>query len=216
MEVQHASIDAERLDTWAGFGVMTNAAASFTDRYASPHPIPGGAIQALEMPAADSARLRVAMLAHYAGLWRFLRRMDLPSHRADDVAQAAFLVALERLPRIMAGCERAFLYATAIRIAHGVRRRAQREVLGGDPDLDSSPQPSPEDFAHQKRARELFDALLDSIDRESRAVFVRFEVDGLTIPEIASALAISREAATCRLRRARKQFRALVRHLNLV
>jgi RNA polymerase sigma-70 factor (ECF subfamily) len=155
------------------------------------------------------------MIEQYSGLWRFLRRMGLPSHRADDVAQTAFLVALERLPRIVAGCERAFLYATAVRLVHGIRRRAQREVLGADLDLDSSPYPSPEDFAHQKRARELFDALLDSIERESRAVFVRFEVDGLTIPEIATALAISREAAICRLRRARKQFRALVRHLNL-
>jgi DNA-directed RNA polymerase specialized sigma24 family protein len=40
---------------------------------------------------------------------------------------------------------------------------------------------------------------------------VHFEVDGFTIAEIASALEISRTAANCRLRRARKQFRALVR-----
>jgi RNA polymerase sigma-70 factor, ECF subfamily len=167
-----------------------------------------------EMAERDDGRFRRAMLEHYPGLWRFLRRMGLPPHRADDVAQTAFLIALERLPGIIVGCERAFLYATAVRVVHGIRRRAQREVLGADLDRDSSPYPSPEDFAHQKRARELFEALLESIERDSRAVFVRFEVDGLTIPEIATALAISREAATCRLRRARKQFRALLRHLN--
>ncbi|HEY4013618.1 MAG TPA: sigma-70 family RNA polymerase sigma factor [Polyangiaceae bacterium] len=165
--------------------------------------------------ARDHARFREAMVDFYPGLWRFLRRMGLPPHRADDVAQAAFLVVLERMPRIMTGSERAFLYATAVRIVHGHRRRAQREVLGADLDRDSSPNPSPEEYAHQKRVREIFDALLESIERESRAVFVRFEVDGLTIPEIATALAISREAATCRLRRARKQFRALLRHVNV-
>jgi RNA polymerase sigma-70 factor (ECF subfamily) len=167
-----------------------------------------------EISERDGGRFRNAMLEHYSGLWRFLRRMGLPPHRADDVAQTAFLIALERMPRIIVGCERAFLYATAVRVVHGIRRRAQREVLGADLDRDSSPYPSPEDFAHQKRARDLFEALLESIERDSRAVFVRFEVDGLTIPEIATALAISREAATCRLRRARKQFRALLRHLN--
>ena len=161
-------------------------------------------------------RFRQAMLDHYAGLWRFLRKMGLPPHRADDVAQSTFLVAFERWPQVMVGSERGFLYATAIRVAHSVRRRAEREVLGANLDLDLSRDPSPEDFAHQKRARELFDALLDSIDRESRAVFVRFEVDGLTIPEIANTLAISREAATCRLRRARRQFRALVQRFTRI
>jgi RNA polymerase sigma-70 factor, ECF subfamily len=181
--------------------------------------VPGADVDVLVHPnaisARDNARFRTAVLEHYSGLWRFLRRTGLPPHRADDVAQTTFLIALERLPQIVVGSERAFLYATAVRVVHGIRRRAQREVLGADLDRDSSPYPSPEDFTHQKRVRELFDALLDSIERESRAVFVRFEVDGLTIPEIATALAISREKATCRLRRARKQFRALLRHLNL-
>jgi RNA polymerase sigma-70 factor (ECF subfamily) len=198
---------------------MMVASAGCTDSYSTARVIPSTEVDAVappgEVSGTDTTRFHETALEHYAGLWRFLRRMGLPSDRADDVAQTAFLVAFERLPRIIAGSERAFLYATAIRIAHGVRRRAQREVLGADLDRDSSPYPSPEDFAQQKRARELFDALLDSIEREPRAVFVRFEVDGLTIPEIARALAISREAATCRLRRARKQFRALVHRLNI-
>jgi RNA polymerase sigma-70 factor (ECF subfamily) len=167
------------------------------------------------MSATDSIRFRNALVEHYCGLWRSLRRRGLPLDCADDVTQNAFLVALERLPCIIAGSERAFLYATAARVAHGIRRRAQREVLGADFDLDSSPDPSPEEFTHQKRVRELFDALLQSIEWRSRVVFIHFEVDGLTIPEIAESLAISRTVATCRLRRARKQFRALLRGFNL-
>jgi RNA polymerase sigma-70 factor (ECF subfamily) len=199
---------------------MMEVQAAFPNRHTSTRPLPIGRVHGLgcpnEISAKDGMRFRRAMLDHYAGLWRFLRKMGLPPHRADDVAQSTFLVAFERWPQVMVGSERGFLYSTAIRVAHSVRRRAQREVLGANLDLDLSHDPSPEDFAHRKRARELFDALLDSIDRESRAVFVRFEVDGLTIPEIANTLAISHEAATCRLRRARKQFRALVRHLNFV
>ncbi len=163
----------------------------------------------------DRSRFRKVIVDHYSGVWRFLRRMGLPAHRADDVAQTAFLIAFERLPGIVAGSERAFVYATAVRVVHGLRRRAHREVLGTDLDLDLSPNPSPEDVAHQKRARDLLEALLESIERESRAVFVRFELDGLTIPEIATVLTISQKAAICRLRRARKQFRTRLRHLNL-
>ncbi len=195
------------------------AVNSFLTDANHPRPLPGPGAEVLVHPTAlaarDSARFRDAVVDYYPGLLRFLRRMGLPPHRADDVAQTAFLVVLERMPRILLGSERAFLFATAVRVVHGHRRRSQREVLGADLDRDSSPDPSPEEFAHQKRVRELFDALLESIERDSRAVFVRFEVDGLTIPEIATALAITREAATCRLRRARKQFRALLRHVNV-
>ena len=155
------------------------------------------------------------VFAHYAPLRRFLRKMGLPPDRADDVTQGAFLIALERLPDIVIGCERAYLHATAIRIVHGIRRRSQREVLEADLDFDRSPALSPEEAAHQKRARELLDALLQRIELESRAVFVRFELDGFTIPEIAAALAISRKAAVCRLRQARRQLRALVRTLDV-
>jgi RNA polymerase sigma-70 factor (ECF subfamily) len=153
---------------------------------------------------------------HYTPLWQFLRKMGLPPDRADDVAQGAFLIALERLPNIMTGSECAYLHATAIRIVHGMRRRSQREVLEADLDLGRSPSPSPEDAADQKRARELLEALLEGIEFQSRTVFLSFEVEGLTIPEIAASLAISRAAATCRLRQARRRFRALVRSLNVV
>ncbi len=155
------------------------------------------------------------MVDHYDGLWQFLRRMGLPAHGADDVAQSAFLITIEALPRILPGCERAFLYSTAVRLVYDVRRRAQREVISADLDLGRSPSPPPDDLAHQKRLRELFEALLEGIERDSRAVFIGFEVDGFTIPEIADALAIPTEAATCRLRRARKRFRAIAKDIHM-
>ncbi len=163
----------------------------------------------------ENARFRIAVRDHHAGLWRFVRRLGLPPHRADDVAQTVFLITLEALPRIVVGSERAFLYATAVRVVHGIRRRIQREVVGSDLDHNRSPHPPPDDLAHQKHVRELFEEVVERIERELRAVFVRFEIDGLTIAEISTALSIPPEAATCRLRRARKQFRALVRDLNL-
>src|ERR1019366_9591489 len=108
---------------------------------ALPDALAAGAAR-LRTSAQGEARLREAFVQHYAGVWRFLRRLGVPADRVDDAAQHAFLVALEALPRILPGCERAFLYATAVRTAHGVRRRVDREVPV-DVDLGSPPAPPP-------------------------------------------------------------------------
>jgi RNA polymerase sigma-70 factor (ECF subfamily) len=161
----------------------------------------------------DNARLRQAFVEHYPGIWRFLRRMGVTSQRVDDAAQHVFLIALEALPRIVRGSERAFLYGTAIRVAHGMRRRTEREVPGYDLDLDLSPLPRPDELADQKRARELLDDLLERMELDARTVFVLFELDGFTIPEIAQVLGIPLGTAASRLRRAREQFQSRVRLL---
>jgi RNA polymerase sigma-70 factor, ECF subfamily len=137
--------------------------------------------------------------------------MGVPTHSADDAAQHAFLVAVEALPHIVAGCERAFLFATAVRIAHGLRRKVAREVGNVNPDYDLSPLPWPDDLVDQKRARELLDGILTHMNGDVRLVFVLFEIEGRPIPEIAEALAIPEGTAASRLRRARKQFNAMVR-----
>ena len=160
--------------------------------------------------AEDEARLRRAFVQHYAGVWRFLRRLGIASDRVDDAAQHAFLIALEALPRIVPGCERAFLYSTAVRIAHGQRRRGEREIATVEGELGSSSLPSPEDLADQKRAREMLDRLLEHVELDARAVFVLFEIEGFTVPEIADLLKVPLGTAASRLRRSREQFRALI------
>ena len=148
-------------------------------------------------------------MQHYAGVWRFLRRLGVARDRVDDAAQHAFLVMLEAIPRIVPGCERAFLYSTAVRIAHGLRRRPEREIATVDVD-GASPLPSPDELTDQKRAREMLDRLLEHIDLDARAVFVLFEIEGFTVPEIADLLKVPLGTAASRLRRSREQFRALV------
>jgi RNA polymerase sigma-70 factor (ECF subfamily) len=158
----------------------------------------------------DVARIRDAFVQHYAGIWRFLRRLGVPGDRVDDAAQHAFLVALEALPRIVPGCERAFLYATAVRTAHGIRRSGGREVATLDVESGASTLPTPDELTDQKRAREMLDHMLDRMDLGVRTVFVLFEIEGFTLPEIAELLKIPLGTATSRLRRSREQFQALV------
>lgn len=176
----------------------------------APGPPAPNAVVCASASERDEARLRSAFVQHYAGLWRFLRRLGVSADRVDDAAQHAFLVALEALPRIVPGCERAFLYATAVRIAHGVRRRGEREVPTDHVDVGPSPIPSPDELTDQKRAREMLDRLLQHIELDARAVFVLFEIEGFTVPEIADLLKVPLGTAASRLRRSREQFRALV------
>jgi RNA polymerase sigma-70 factor (ECF subfamily) len=176
---------------------------------ALPEALSAGATR-MRTPARDMARLGDAFMQHYAGIWRFLRRLGVRSDRVDDAAQHTFLIALEALPRIVPGCERAFLYSTAVRVAHGVRRRVEHEVATVDVESGSSPLPTADELTDQKRAREMLDRLLDHIELAARAVFVLFEIEGFTLPEIAELLKIPLGTATSRLRRSREQFQELV------
>ena len=171
--------------------------------------LPDSLASGLGASSQDEARLRRAFVQHYPGVWRFLRRLGVARDRVDDAVQHVFLIMLEAIPRIVPGCERAFLYATAIRVAHGVRRRPQREIATLEVDRESS-LPSPDELTDQKRAREMLDRLLECIDLDTRAVFVLFEIEGFTVPEIADLLKVPLGTAASRLRRSREQFRALV------
>lgn len=157
---------------------------------------------------AASARMRDVFTQNYAGVWRFLRRMGVPADRADDAAQNVFLVAVEALPRIVEGSERAFLFSTAVRISFALRRKLSREVVSDTLDAGQSSTPTPDQLTDQKRAREVLDTIVDRMSVDVRTVFVLAEFEQFKVPEIASLLGIPLGTAASRLRRGRDQFRA--------
>ena len=158
-------------------------------------------------PLSDTARMRTVFTQNYPGVWRFLRRMGIASDRADDAAQNVFLVALEALPRITEGSERAFLFSTAVRVAYATRRKFSREELSDVVDASQSSMPAPDQLADQKRAREILDAIVDRMNVDVRTVFVLAEFEQFKVPEIADLLGIPLGTAASRLRRGRDQFR---------
>jgi RNA polymerase sigma-70 factor (ECF subfamily) len=146
----------------------------------------------------------------YDGIWRLLRGLGVPSDRLDDAAQQVFLVYAERHADVVRGSERAFLFGTALRVAHVVRRGAHREVPV-EIDFAPSEQPSVDELTDQKRARQVLDHILDQLDPELRDVFVLYELEGFTMPEIATIVEVPLGTAASRLRRGRERFSALVR-----
>jgi RNA polymerase sigma-70 factor, ECF subfamily len=74
----------------------------------------------------------------------------------------------------------------------------------------------PEQLLDQKRARELLDDVLETMTPDLRMVFVLYELEELSMIEIASALEIPQGTVASRLRRARADFRERVRALSPV
>jgi RNA polymerase sigma-70 factor (ECF subfamily) len=158
--------------------------------------------------AADGPRFAQLVNDHVDFVWRSLRRFGVRDADADDATQRVFLIANEKLSRITIGRERAFLVGCAARIASHVRRSYQRRDQA-ELKLSSSPHPAnpnPEELTEQLEARELLDRALDRMPEELRAVFVLFELEELSVDDIALALALPRGTVATRLRRGREVF----------
>jgi RNA polymerase sigma-70 factor (ECF subfamily) len=155
---------------------------------------------------------------HLDFVWRSLRRFGVPAAEVDDATQQVFLVANDKLSSIRSGSERSFLIAVATRVASharrsNVRREAARQRFSESPPaLDAAP--SPEHLMQRLEARDLLDRVLDQMPADLRSVFVLFELEELSVDEVASLLGLPRGTVATRLRRARVVFREEATALN--
>src|SRR6185437_3582772 len=141
----------------------------------------------------DEQRLSAMFNAHFDFIWRSLRRLGVPDGAVDDAAQEVFVVASRRLGAIEHGKERAFLFGTAVRVASDARRSAgrRRDAAGRDEAPESiDPAPAADELVDRKRARALLDDIIAALPDDARPVFVLYELEGLTMAEIAAVLAI--------------------------
>jgi RNA polymerase sigma-70 factor, ECF subfamily len=173
-----------------------------------------GAITAGETALQEKSdpRLRRLVDAHYDFIWRSLRRLGVHDADVDDAAQQVFVTTSRKLAAVRHGCERSFLFQTALRVAADSRRtrRRRREVAEDelrDADEARDPAPPTEDLVDLRRARAQLDEILDDMPLDLRAVFVLFELDEATLAEISALLHVPIGTVASRLRRARLQFR---------
>jgi RNA polymerase sigma-70 factor (ECF subfamily) len=167
--------------------------------------------------AADKARLKSIVAEHFELIWRTLARIRVPSADLADCVQQVFVVASRRLSSIAIGSERSFLIGTAIRVARDARRTLERrrEVPEDEAVETLSLDPQPDELTDQKRLRALLDEVLAAMPDELREVFVLFELEEMSTPEIATLLEIPTGTAASRLRRAREEFDRRVARLNV-
>jgi len=163
------------------------------------------------------ARLSRLVAEHFDSVYRAVKRFGAPASLVEDGAQQVFLIVTTKLDSIDVTSERSFLLGTAFRVAKELRRRAADvpRIAPEETSLCAKADSSPalDDVVDQKRARLLLDDLLTEMDQDVRAVFVLYEIEGLTVPEIAEALCLANGTVSSRLRRAREAFQqGIARH----
>jgi RNA polymerase sigma-70 factor (ECF subfamily) len=165
---------------------------------------------------ADPTRLRDAVVAHHASLWRALRRLGVAEPDVDDALQNVFMVAARKLGGVARETERAFLYGVAVRIASNARRSGRRhdEVFADAPNADATGSaPQPDEALAQLEMRRLLDHALDEMPFELRTVFVLVELEELSAPEVAALVDVPAGTVASRLRRAREAFSTIAKRM---
>ncbi len=159
--------------------------------------------------------------AHFAFVWRSVRRLGVVDGAVDDVVQDIFLVVHRKLPGFRGESSiRSWLFAITSRVVRDSRRSLHRKRanLGGhgrvcdDVDLFADPAPSPDERAAAAEAVRTLHSVLDAMPKERRDVFILAELEQMSVADIAAAVRSNVNTIYSRLRAARADFeRAIIR-----
>lgn len=149
-----------------------------------------------------------------AFVWRSLRRLGVRDAGLKDAVQDVFLVVHRRLDSFEDRAHvRTWLFRICMRTAKDQRRRAhaRHEVLDdANLDLHMAPGKSAVEVVEAQQDLALFDAALERLQLEQRAVFILFELEEMTGERIAECLQIPLGTVYSRLRLGREAFRRAV------
>lgn len=139
-------------------------------------------------------------------VWRALRRLGVREADIEDVCQEVFVVVHRKLGDFEGRSSlRTWIYGICARTASDYRRsaRVRREVVTDAPP-DASSDARQHEVVALRQARAALDRILDELDDDKRAVFVLYEIEELTMNEVAEALGCPLQTAYSRLHAARK------------
>jgi len=152
---------------------------------------------------------------HAEFVWASLQRLGAPDSELADLHQEVFVIVHRRRASFDGSSAlRTWLFGICLRVVRNERRRAwwRRVRLVPAPKPEPSESEDPEASLLERDARRTLGRLLDTLDLEKRAVFVMFEIEGSSCPEIATELGLPLGTVHSRLRAARSQFaKALAR-----
>lgn len=171
------------------------AAAGFADKPAS---------VAVSRPTPDEL-----FTNHVRFVWRSLRYFHVRDADLEDQTHEVFLIAYRRLSRSgaveVAPWEiihvRAWLYAIARRRATAYHRSAyqRRELL-----VEEVPEQEAPSVLSARMELDRLDRLLSKLDEDKRAVFILFEIEDMSMQEVAQAVGCPVQTAYARLYAARR------------
>lgn len=157
-------------------------------------------------------QVRAIFDEHARYVWRALRHLGVPEADVEDLCQEVFVVVQRKLADFEGRSEiRTWLYGICLRVASDRRRRAHVRNERPHPDPSEGLTAAPT-FAPDARAeaRSRLKALLDELDDDKRVVLVLYELEGLTMKEVAEVVGCPLQTAYSRLHAARERILALV------
>ena len=146
-----------------------------------------------------------------------LRSLGVHPSDVDDAFQEVFVVIHRKLGAYEnRGSLRAWVYGICVRVALRARsrRRSAREVASDDVPEPIDPM-TPAEHLSEQQARRVLNTILDDLDDDKRAVFVLFELEELSMHEVAQSLECPIQTAYSRLRAARDAVDAAVRRYRM-
>lgn len=157
----------------------------------------------------DSAEFGALYEAHFAAVWRTVKRLGVHPGFVDDATQEVFVTAFRRWGDFEGrSTARTWLLGIAVRVASDTRRKQRPTEAVSE--AWATPGSGPESVTGAREAVRRVEALLAELEPERREVLVLVDVEGYSVPEVAEATGVNLNTLYTRLRAARQQFEALV------
>jgi RNA polymerase sigma-70 factor (ECF subfamily) len=182
--------------------------------------LPPQALGASSAPEAAEVPARLdAVYERWADyVWRMLQRLGVRHADLEDVCHDVFVIAHRKFHEFDGRVAvNAWLFGICLRVAANYRRRARHrfeQPLSPEMALAAPSSSNPEQRLSRSRAQLLVQRILDQMDLGKRAVFLMFEIEGLSCQEIADHLGIPVGTVHSRLHAARGLFQREARRLD--
>ena len=144
--------------------------------------------------------------AHAAFVWRSMRRLGVAPADLEDSAQEVFIIAHRKLPEFEGRSTlKTWVFGICLRVASDWRKKtsARREApMTEAPVRSTSGETATREIAMRQARQKLADAL-QRLDDDKRAVFVLYELEQVSMIEVAQAVGCPLQTAYSRLHAAR-------------
>ncbi len=148
-----------------------------------------------------------------------VRRMGVRESSRDDVVQDVFCVVHQKLEQFEERSTiKTWLFAIVVRVVRNHWRTLRRKGAGqaltsvvDDTDgLEAPAEQGPHEQLKRREAVRIWEDVLSRMDRDKAEVLVMFELEGITVVEIADLIGIPLGTAYSRVRAARRDFARIV------
>lgn len=154
----------------------------------------------------DHAAFEALFAEHAPHIWRTARSLGVREPDIEDVCQDVFVIVHRKLATFEGRSTlRTWIYGIALRVVADYRKKAHRvreRLVDRVPEIACAA--SQEQGVAQRQAWQNLNRLLDSLSDEQRRVFVLFELEQLSMREIASLVECPLQTAYSRLEAARE------------